>query len=169
MFTEWASLPVWRLDRLHRAARYPAPHLACAAVTTSGADSDETTARFEFAFEPRFRAWLLVQGVTPRTAWVTLSADTLVARFGPWVCEADRANVSGVELSGPYRWYRAIGARLSLADHGLTFGTTTAGGVCMTFHEPVKGLVPFGRLRHPGLTLTVQDRDRLASLLQPGG
>ena len=45
--------------------------------------------------------------------------------FGPWVCRTAPSNVRAVSLTGPYRWYRAIGPRLSLADHGLTFGTTT--------------------------------------------
>jgi hypothetical protein len=31
------------------------------------------------------------------------------------------ANLWAVRLTGPYRAWRAIGPRLSLADHGLTF------------------------------------------------
>jgi hypothetical protein len=31
----------------------------------------------------------------------------------------------------------------------------------------VKGLVPTSALRHPGLTVTVQERERLAALLGP--
>jgi hypothetical protein len=139
-------------------------------VSSGGLTSgDSTTQRFEFAFEPRFRPWLMAQGVMPRNAFVTISDDRLVARFGPWVCETDRANITGVELSGPYRWYRAIGARMSLVDHGLTFGSTSAGGLCMKFREPVKGLVPFGNLRHPGLTVTVREPEALATVLSGNG
>jgi hypothetical protein len=126
-----------------------------------------TTEQFEFEFEPGFRPVLMAMGVVPRTALVTVSDDRFVARFGPWVCETDRSNISGVEVSGPYRWYRAIGPRLSLVDRGLTFGSTTAGGVCVKFREPVKGLAPAGPLRHPGLTVTVKEPDRLAALLRP--
>ena len=60
-------------------------------------------------------------------------------------------------MTGPYRWYRAIGPRLSLADHGLTFGTSAARGVCLLLREPVPGIDPLGVIRHPGLTLTVAD------------
>jgi hypothetical protein len=44
-----------------------------------------------------------------------------------------------------------------MTDRGLTFGTTTEGGVCLTFDQPVTGLDPLGVLRHPGLTVTVDD------------
>jgi hypothetical protein len=121
---------------------------------------------FEFAFDPRFR-WLLAGlGVRPTTAGVTVTADRLVARFGPWVCATPLTNVSAVEISGPYRWYTAIGPRGSFVDRGLTFGSTTAGGVCVLFHQPVRGLVPLGSARHPGLTVTVADREGLADLLR---
>jgi hypothetical protein len=121
---------------------------------------------FGFDFDPRFRWLLAALGVRPATARVTVTADHLVARFGPWVCETPLTNVSGVEVSGPYRWYTAIGARGSFADGGLTFGSTPAGGVCVLFHEPVRGLLPFGPARHPGLTVTVADRDGFASTLR---
>ena len=114
------------------------------------------------AFDPRFRPPLAALGVTPATAHITAAADRLVACFGPWVCHTTPANVQTVRLTGPYRWYRAIGPRLSLADHGLTFGTTTARGVCLLFWEPVSGIGPFGVIRHPGLTLTVADPRRCA-------
>ena len=75
-------------------------------------------------------------------------------------------NVQTARLTGPYRWYRAIGPRLSLADHGLAFGTTTARGVCLLFWEPVRGIGPFGVIRHPGLTLTVADPQRFAATVR---
>jgi hypothetical protein len=37
--------------------------------------------------------------------------------------------------------------------------------VCVLFHEPVTGLEPFGRIRHPGLTVTVADRQGFADAL----
>ena len=67
------------------------------------------------------------------------------------------SNVRAVSLTGPYHWYRAIGPRLSLADHGLTFGTTTTRGVCLQLRDPVPGIDPIGLIRHPNLTLTVAD------------
>lgn len=125
-----------------------------------------TAERFPFAFDPAYRWFLALAGVTPWTAHVTLTDDDrLVARFGPWVCETPLANVTGMCLTGPYRGYRAIGARASFVDRGLTFGTTTAGGVCLLLREPVPGLEPTGRMRHPGITLTVADRTGFAAAI----
>jgi hypothetical protein len=119
--------------------------------------------QFEMAFDPQFRLPLAALGVTLATAHVTVTADRLVACFGPWTCRTTPANVQAVRVSGPYRWYRAIGPRLSLADHGLTFGTSTARGVCLLLHKPVPGIDPLGVIRHPDLTLTVADPDGFAA------
>jgi hypothetical protein len=122
--------------------------------------------QFEMAFGPRFRLPLAALGVTQATAHVTLTPDRLVACFGPWVCRTAPSNVRAVSLTGPYRWYRAIGPRLSLSDHGLTFGTTTAGGVCLQLQDPVPGIDAIGLIRHPNLTLTVAEPERFAAVMR---
>jgi hypothetical protein len=91
--------------------------------------------------------------------------DRLVARFGRWRVDTPLGNVASAELTGPYRpWMKVIGPHLSLADRGLTFGTNTDAGVCLRFHRPVAGLDPLGVIRHPGLTLTIEDPAGLAAL-----
>jgi len=122
--------------------------------------------QFEFAFESRFRPFLALIGVTPGTAHVTLTAERLVARFGPWTCETPIGNVRDVCRTGPYHWYKAIGPRGSFVDRGLTFGTTTEGGVCVLLREPVPGLTPVGPLRHPGITLTLAEPERFVASLR---
>lgn len=114
---------------------------------------------FDFAFDRRYAPGLALLGVTPATARVTVTNTELDARFGPWRCRTPVGNISCVVQTGPYQAVKAIGARGSFADRGATFGTTTAGGVCLEFRQPVKILDPTGLLRHPGLTLTVADRD----------
>src|SRR3954452_21882288 len=122
--------------------------------------------RFDFSFDPRFVPYLLALGVTPRTAFVVLTAhDRLLARFGPWRALTPLANVREVCVTGPYQWFKAIGPRLSMADRGATFGTTPAGGGWMLFHEPVAAVDPFGLLKHPGLTVTVAAPAALADTL----
>lgn len=113
--------------------------------------------RFEFAFEKKYLPALAAIGVTPLTAKVDLSQKTLDARFGPWRCRTSVKNIRCVTRTGPFSAVKAIGARGSFADRGATFGTTTAGGVCVEFREPVKILDPSGIILHPGLTLTVSD------------
>jgi hypothetical protein len=122
--------------------------------------------QFWFAFDARLRPMLALIGVTPGTARVTLTSERLVARFGPWLCETSIGNVRGVCRTGPYRWFKAIGPRGSFVDRGLTFGTTSAAGVCVLLREPVPGLAPVGSLRHPGLTLTLAEPDRFVSSLR---
>jgi hypothetical protein len=120
--------------------------------------------RFVFLHDPRFAGLLRVAGVTPATAWVEVDEEELRVRFGRLSLRTSRANIAGVEVSGPYRWYRAIGPRLSLADHGVTFGTATHGGACVRFHEPVPALLG-PRFGHPGVTVTVADPAGLAASL----
>lgn len=57
-------------------------------------------------------------------------------------------------------------ARLAITDRGLTFATNGDRGVLISFSTPVRGLDPLGILRHPELTVTVADVDRLAALLR---
>ncbi|MGC5052328.1 hypothetical protein ACLQ2S_12830 [Micromonospora sp. DT48] len=126
------------------------------------------TARvFEFRFESRFRGPLALIGVRPDTAWVRIDADHLLVRFGPWRLRTERKNVAGTETGGPYRWWRVIGAHLSGSDTGVTFGTTTAAGLCVRFVRPVPALLPGGWPRHPGMTVTVAEPAELARALAP--
>ena len=71
-----------------------------------------------------------------------------------------------VRLTDPFHWYRAIGPRLWLADHGLTFGTSTTCGVWLQLRDPVPGIDPTGLIRHPDLTLTVADPQRFAAAMR---
>ena len=146
----------------------PSTAAGLAAALDIGGTNEDEAEQFEFAFDPRFRLPLAALGVTPSTAHVTIGPDRLVACFGPWVVRTTPSNVRTVCLTGPYRGYRAIGARLSMADRGLTFGSSVAGGVCMLFREPVGGFDPLGILRHPGLTVTVADPEAFAAAVRRG-
>ncbi len=124
---------------------------------------------FDFAFDPLYRAVALAFAITPGRAGVTVEGGRLLARFGPWRVSTDLANISGTEVTGPYRTLATIGpAHLSVVDRGLTFASNGRRGLCICFHEPVPGLEPTGRLRHPGLTVTVADVEGLAAALAGG-
>jgi hypothetical protein len=92
----------------------------------------------------------------PRSG-LDLDADGLRVRLGPWLVTTPLSNLASAEVVGPFSAMRGLGVRLSLTDRGLTFGTTTEGGVCLRFHEPVRGIDPLGLIRHPGLTITVAE------------
>jgi hypothetical protein len=90
----------------------------------------------------------------------------LRARFGPWRVRTALDNIVGTTPTGPYTFIKTGGpARLSFSDHGLTFATNGERGLCIQFAEPVTGLDPTGRLKHPGLTVTVADIPGLAAAL----
>ncbi len=126
----------------------------------------DTPSSYRFAFSPLGRALLRPLGVGPDSCEVRVEQDTLDVRFGRWRLKTPLANVRAVEVTGPYQAWKALGPRLSLADRGLTFGTNTTAGVCIRFDQPVPGLEPTGRLRHPGLTVTVHDPQLLADRLR---
>lgn len=108
--------------------------------------------------------WLL--GVRPARDGVWLDDDVFVATFGPWRLSTPTSNIAGAHVDGPYKAWRAIGARLSLADRGLTYGSATDRGVCVHFRRPVPGLEPTGLLRHPTLTVTVAQPGMLVEALE---
>lgn len=123
-----------------------------------------TALHLPFAIDPRFLPVLLPLGVTATSgAHVDLDADRLLVRFGPWTLSTPVRNLAGAQVMGPFSAPKVIGPHLSFADCGATFGTNTRRGVCIRFHRPVPGLEPLGALRHPAVTVTVQDPDLLAA------
>jgi hypothetical protein len=123
--------------------------------------------RFVFAFERSYRATARAFGITPETAWVDLSERTLEVRFGPWRLSTPLSNIAGAEVTGPYAFWKTAGpARLAITDRGLTFATNGRSGVLISFFDPVPGLEPLGLIRHPELTVTVAEVDRLAERLR---
>lgn len=116
------------------------------------------TRRFGFAFEPQVALFALPFGVTPLTAWAEVVDGELRVRFGPWSARTPVDNITGATITGPYSLPKVAGpAHFSFSDGGATFATSTRRGVCLQFREPIPALVPFGLLRHSGLTLTVDD------------
>lgn len=123
--------------------------------------------RYDFAFEPRMARYARPFGVRPDSAWVEVGDGLLRIRFGPWALRTPLANVVAAEPTGPYTFWKVAGpAHLSVRDRGVTFATTTAGGVCITFAEPVAAIVPLRVLRHPAATVTVERPDALVERLR---
>ena len=123
--------------------------------------------RFGFAFATPYSLPARALGIGRATAWVDVSDETLDARFGPWRVSTPLPNVTDVAVTGPYAFWKTAGpARLAITDRGLTFATNGDRGVLISFRTPVRGLDPLGVLRHPELTVTVAEVDRLAELLR---
>jgi hypothetical protein len=71
--------------------------------------------------------------------------------------------IDGTHITRNYRWWTAAGARGSLKDDGLTFGTNANAGVCIHFREKVPS--PLSRNGHFALTVTVDDLEGLTEVL----
>jgi len=136
------------------------PYIARSIRVVSGSE------RFGFAFAPGYQRVARAFGITPARAWVDVGPERLEARYGPWRVSTPLSNITGVEITGPYRFFKTAGpARLAITDRGLTFASNGDRGVLILFDEPVRGLDPLGFWRHPELTVTVADPHRLAALL----
>jgi hypothetical protein len=122
--------------------------------------------RFEFEFSSPLSWPLALIGVTPWTAYVDVADEEFAVRFGPWSLTTPLSNVEGATLTGPYLPFKALGPHISLADAGVTFGTSWRRGVCVRFRRPVAGALPTGLLKHPAATVTVADPEQLVALLE---
>ncbi len=119
---------------------------------------------FRYDIDKKLFALCLPFGVRPSKDGVTLTDDgRFIATFGFIRVETPLANVDGAHVTSGYRWWTAVGARLSFADDGLTFGTNRDTGVCVHFHEKVGTLLR--RSGHSALTVTVADVDGLVKAL----
>lgn len=123
--------------------------------------------RFPFRFDPLLSPPAAALGIRRDSAFVEVDAEELRIRFGRWQLRTSIDNVAGFDITGPYQWFKVIGPpRLSLTDRGVTFATSTKQGVCIRFRRAVPAALPFGLLRHPGATVTVEDPEGLVRLLQ---
>ncbi len=119
---------------------------------------------FPYSLETKFAALLLPFGVRPSKDGVTITDHSMFqATFGFLRLETALGNVTGAHITRDYRWWTAIGARMSFVDDGLTFGTNTKAGVCIHFAEKVSSRV--SRKGHSALTVTVADLDGLVEAL----
>ena len=120
---------------------------------------------FPIRLQPSMRPILLCFGVRRGNAIVRLDDERIAARFGFFGAETALTNVDRWDITGPYRWWRAVGVRRTIGTHDLSFGGSAHGGLCLHF----RASVGVGRLRVTDLYLTVDDLDGLAAVLQARG
>jgi hypothetical protein len=125
-----------------------------------------TAETFEFKFSGGHRIASAMFGVTPGSCRVTVTDDEVQVKFGPWQLTTALTNILEVTPTGPYAFVKTAGpAHLSFSDGGVTFATNGERGLCIRFREPVRGVIPGGRPRHPAMTVTVGDIERLEKAL----
>lgn len=118
---------------------------------------------FPYDCDLRFAPIWGAAGVRPGRHGVTITDTAFRATYGLLQLETPIANVVGGHITEGYRWWTAVGPRLSFVDDGLTFGTNANRGVCVHFHERVPKVI--GPRRHSALTVTVDDCEGLLALI----
>lgn len=132
----------------------------------SGPVTTPRPARFPFALDLPGTVLRTFGVAGPEDAVVELDDRLLSVRFGFWLLRTPTANLVDAEVSGPYSALKGLGVRLSLADRGVTFGSSTRRGVCLRFRRPVPAIEPLGLILHPGATVTVTDAEGLADAVR---
>jgi hypothetical protein len=119
---------------------------------------------FPYRFDRRFLPMWLGGGALPWRDGVTVTDDgRFVATFGFLRVDTALDNIADTHVTGPYRWWTAVGPRLSFTDDGLTFGTNPTAGLCIHFRERIKRVI--GLRDHSALTVTVADPQALETRL----
>ena len=122
-------------------------------------------AYFPYRVDWRFAALWLPVGVRPGRDGVHVDPEEqwFRATFGVFGLATPLDNVVGGHITEGYRWYTAVGPRLSFVDDGLTFGTNRDRGVCVHFREAIPRVI--GRKPHSALTVTVADCEGLVETI----
>ena len=95
---------------------------------------------------------------------VTLTDDgQFRATFGFLHVATPVNNIDHTQVTGPHRWYTAVGLRLSFSDDGLTFGTNNESGLCVAYKEKIPKVIGFRD--HSALWVSVADPQALADAL----
>ena len=133
------------------------------ALRQNGRMVDDSRQVYPYQVDRRYLPVLLVFGFRPGHDSVRLEGDTFIATFGFVKVRTHRGNISGAHITRNYRWWTAVGARMSFVDDGLTLGTNHDAGVCIHFIRPVPSALR--RSGHSALTATVADLDGLVQEL----
>ena len=101
-----------------------------------------------------------------RDAYAEIRSGDVVARFGPFWIRVALDNIERWELSGPYRWYTALGVRGTPGRGDITFGGNAHGGIGLFLRQPLRWIW-VRRLQQ--LYLTLDDLDGFAAQLSQLG
>ena len=118
--------------------------------------------RFPYRLDKRWAPLFFVLGVDGEDG-VEVSDDALVATYGRVRVETPLDNIDRTVVTGPHRWYTAVGLRLSLTDDGLTFGTNHISGLSISFVDKIPRVV--GWKDHSMLWVSVADPAGLAAAI----
>ncbi|MCP4308061.1 MAG: hypothetical protein GY788_24945 [bacterium] len=118
---------------------------------------------FPYRFDRRWQAAFLALGVKKDDGVTITESGMLQAKYGRFKVETPLSNVASTEVTGPHRWYTAVGLRLSGTDDSITFGTNHRLGLSILFTEKVRRVI--GLRRHSTLWVSVAEPEELAAAI----
>ncbi len=119
---------------------------------------------FPYRLDNRWKPLFIPLGVSDSDGVELTDDGRLIATYGHWRVETEIENVDHTEISGPHRWYTAVGMRLSFTDDGLTFGTNHERGLCIAFVNRIPRVI--GPRDHSALWVSVADPEDLAEAIE---
>lgn len=122
------------------------------------------TQHFPYLFDQRWSVLILALRVRDADGVTVSAKGQLIATFGRFKVTTPLDNIDHTVVTGPHRWYTAVGLRLSLTDDGITFGTNHRKGLSIAFVKKVPRVI--GLRKHSSLWVSVADPEGLAALIE---
>ncbi len=122
-----------------------------------------TTQHFPYRFDKRWAPLFFALGVTDEDGVDVTDEGKLIATYGRFKAASTLDNIDHTAITGPHRWYTAVGVRLAFTDDGLTFGTNRNRGLSIAFVEKIPRVIGFRN--HSTLWVSVADPEGLAAAI----
>jgi hypothetical protein len=121
-------------------------------------------ARFPIRIGRRSRWVVRLFGATSAAAYADVG-DELDIKFGRFRFRTPISNLASYRIEGPFIWIKAIGVRMSVRHHDVSFCGSAHGAVRIDLVEPVR----WGLFRVPAVWVGADDLDALAAELARRG
>jgi len=119
---------------------------------------------FPYDLDRRWSPIFKALGVSSGDGVTVTSDGRVIATYGRRRVETTADNIDHTLVTGPHRWWTAVGLRLSFADDGLTFGTNHREGLCLAFATKIPKVIGFKD--HSTLWVSVADPEGLADAIE---
>lgn len=119
---------------------------------------------FSYRLDRRWAPLFLSLGVRDEDGVDVTDDGRLVATYGRFTVETTLDNIAHTAITGPHRWYTAVGVRLAFTDDGLTFGTNHERGLSIGFAERIRRVIGFRN--HSQLWVSVADPEALSAAIR---
>ena len=122
-----------------------------------------TAKHFPYRLDKRWSALFFALGVSDKDGVKITGKGEFIATFGRFEVKTTLDNINHTLVTGPHRWYTAVGLRLGLTDDGLTFGTNHRKGLSIAFVDKIPKVIGFKK--HSTLWVSVADPEGLAAAI----